>query len=916
MSRFRRNPRRILSALVSVAAALTANPAVAGGTYDVIANSGDSAFGTDGVFAGFQRPVINAGGQIAYRATLQSGVGSVGSNNDEGIWSGSTLIARKGSAAAGTAGVYNLFLDPIVGDGGHIAWLAFLRQGIGGVTSSNDVGMWRDSELVVREGDPAPGTTGVFQAPSGQVMNASGELFYRASLVNGVGGVTSANNLGIWHEHTLIAREGGAAGGTSGVFSNLTNPGFNDAGQMLFESSLLIGTGGVTASNNTGIWLDSNLLVREGDPAAGTSGVFGNFATPLINNAGQVVFQGTLTSGVGGVDFSNDAGLWRDDTLIAREDNPAGGTAGVFSRFSDPVINDSGQVAYEGFLKTGIGGVTSSDDTGLWLDSKLIAREGSAAAGIPGGAVFDGRFRGPLLNDGGQLLFTGNLRQGVGGVTSENDSGLWLYNPDGEGMLIAREGDSFDGRTIAAITIWQGTTSFDERRSALANDGQLAYRVQFTDGGEAIVRFTMTQQLHWSAPFSGAWDAAANWSLSVVPGANHDVFIDPRGDYRVTGPGQDLTINHLVIGGDTGIGTLALDTGVLSVNDGVDIEATGVLTGSGVVAGAVNNRGVVLAQDVGITGGLSNDRLVLGARGDADRISTNLNNNPGGEVRIGPQESLRLIGGMHANDGRIEVSEGNFEVDGLLTNNPDGQIFAEDSTLQFNDGLINLGQLNISFGHTNLSGEIAVGESGQLILSSNSTVTFANAVTNNGEIRVAEGTVVAFDGDVSGSGDFTGTGTKVYSTVFSPGQSPGLVTDAGDAIFGTDVTVIMEIGGRTQGVGYDHYDVAGTLELNGTLVIALLDGFDPVAGDEFDLFDWGSVSGAFSSVDLAAAVLAPGLAWDLDDLYTNGSLSVSGAPVPLPGALWLLMSALAGFSVLRQPGGAVQQRRTAERRRR
>ena len=54
---------------------------------------------------------------------------------------------------------------------------------------------------------------------------------------------------------------------------------------------------------------------------------------------------------------------------------------------------------------------------------------------------------------------------------------------------------------------------------------------------------------------------------------------------------------------------------------------------------------------------------------------------------------------------------------------------------------------------------------------------------------------------------------------------------------------------------------------------SLIDGFIPTAGQSFDLLNWGSVAGAFSSVQLPSLV---GFQWDVSQL-SAGVLSVAPA---------------------------------------
>ena len=70
--------------------------------------------------------------------------------------------------------------------------------------------------------------------------------------------------------------------------------------------------------------------------------------------------------------------------------------------------------------------------------------------------------------------------------------------------------------------------------------------------------------------------------------------------------------------------------------------------------------------------------------------------------------------------------------------------------------------------------------------------------------------------------------------------------------------------------------MSGNAVLAGTLKITLTNGFSPTAGNSFDILDWGSLSGTFSSLNLPA--LDPLLTWNTSQLYTTGALSVVGPP--------------------------------------
>jgi hypothetical protein len=113
--------------------------------------------------------------------------------------------------------------------------------------------------------------------------------------------------------------------------------------------------------------------------------------------------------------------------------------------------------------------------------------------------------------------------------------------------------------------------------------------------------------------------------------------------------------------------------------------------------------------------------------------------------------------------------------------------------------------------------------------------------------------------------NFTGT--------FSPGFSPAKLT-LGSAVYGG--TLDIEIGGLSPGSGYDqlnHILDGGTAQLGGALAVSLINGFTPAAGNSFEIITaTGGISGAFTSLSLPA--LAAPLAWNTNQLYTSGLLSV------------------------------------------
>jgi autotransporter-associated beta strand protein/T5SS/PEP-CTERM-associated repeat protein len=138
---------------------------------------------------------------------------------------------------------------------------------------------------------------------------------------------------------------------------------------------------------------------------------------------------------------------------------------------------------------------------------------------------------------------------------------------------------------------------------------------------------------------------------------------------------------------------------------------------------------------------------------------------------------------------------------------------------------------------------------------------------------IAGGAIVNNGGTLGGSGTIAGNVTVNSGGVFAPGTSPGIIT-IGSLTMNAGSTLQMELGGITPGSGYDRIQSSGALAFDGALQVSLIDGFTPSAGQSFDLFNWGSTSGTFSSLTLPSLA---GLAWNTSQLYTDGVLSLDAA---------------------------------------
>lgn len=643
------------------------------------------------------------------------------------------------------------------------------------------------------------------------------------------------------------------------------------------------------------MWRGQTLLARAGASAAacGAGQHFMSFSTLSLADNGQVAYTARVTP-----DASRNARLsiWRDTSLVAL----SGSTVTVDGQaltLGDPLLHGTardGAVFYSARV-----GNSAATQAALWRDQTVLARGGQAstAEGLQGLALGSLNFK--ALAGGGQVLMQTQLLGS--GVTASNDSALVLT--DGiEQVLVTRTGDAV-GLSDAVLRLGDATVN---------DHGQVAYQTGLTKDKTNVSLFTPT--LRWRSSGSGSWSDTSNWTLGLNPAEVHDVVLAPTNRLTIIGPSSTVGVKTLQVGGSSGtaLATLALAGGRINA-ESVRVSELGVLSGHGSFGASVFNQGVLQVDRLQISGGLENAGSLRGAAGTGSRLEANLNNTAAGRVRVGSGELLQLVGQSHRNTGVVEVNGGRLEVTGALTNTrggvvdlknvtvvadgawrneAGGRLLMNEARLTTSAGLANAGQVLVTSGSSEFFGAVANEKGGQVILSGQGTTTFYDAVElqAGSELRTSAGATAVFFGAVAQrSGALTtGTGHKYFEGGFSVGNSPGLGEDAGDVAFGLGNVYLAEIGGTKPGSGHDHYRVAGTLTLGGTLKLMSFAGFTGQAGQRFDLFDWGTLQGQFSTIDASGLQLADGTALDLGRLYVDGVIGVTA--VPEPGS-WALMAA-------------------------
>lgn len=395
-----------------------------------------------------------------------------------------TPFFRTGGNAAGlvAGATYASFGNPAVNIEGDCAFNA--TAAFTGSNSTNNSGIWTivggTPRMVARIGSNATGG-GVFSALGEPILDNNRRTVFIGSLKVGVGGVTTANASGIWQAAaggtlSLIAKAGGAAPGASGTIFKTFNSIVAGESGIAFTATLGSSTSNVTAANSTGLWAQNAsgnlvLVARTGASPTPTLTSFSLFNSETgqtghsrhFNDAGDLLLLAKFGTGPQGIYRARAYSFTLNGTtpIAAVGSAVPDVTGAVFSAISNPILSQSDEVAFKGTF-TG-NGITTANNTGLFVypssgNGSLLLRTGVADGE---GRVFQ-TISSPILNGAGNLVFTATLKTGVGGVSTANATGVWMVSPEGEISTVVRAGDLAPGLSGARFASFSQIACPDE----------------------------------------------------------------------------------------------------------------------------------------------------------------------------------------------------------------------------------------------------------------------------------------------------------------------------------------------------------------------------------------------------------------------------------------------------------------------
>ena len=438
-----------------------------------------------------------------------------------------------------------------------------------------------------------------------------------------------------------------------------------------------------------------------------------------------------------------------------------------------------------------------------------------------------------------------------GPLVADGDVIAHVFSPDSTRVLYYAD-QTTDGVNEIFIVPSAGGTAVKLNGPLVAGGGVIIGSLQFSPDSSRVLYiadqdtnnvtelYVRVIEAHWNTG-SGNWATNANWNNGFAPDEVMQTVIDRPVTVALTGTGRQAF--SLAVGGGSGTSILELQVNAeVTVSNGLNVADGGVVRGDGLIA-----------ADVFV--------------------------NTGGEVRAAAGEQLRITGSLGLSDSRVEAIgsatlAAEIEVDGPTSMEGEGLIVGHNATLRFNSGLYNEGSLALSVGASNIFGD--VDNQGNIVVSGGAAVTFYDDVNQDASLTVSEvgatTSIAVFLGALFGAGGSTGGGDIFIEGDLQPGNSPALVTFENNVYLGGGAGLQIELGGPDVGSQYDRVVVEGDLSLDGALIVSLIDGFTPSAGQSFDFLDWQNLAGEFDALVLPA--LSAGLEWNTSQLYTEGELTV------------------------------------------
>ncbi len=625
-------------------------------------------------------------------------------------------------------------------------------------------------------------------------------------------------------------------------------------------------------NSGTGNWSTGSNWTIAGVPAAGDTITIGPFST----GAARIVTYDYTGSAV---------------TLNSLEIDLTGPGA-TTTTLSMPANNLTSLFEYVGY-----GGRGTFEQSGG--TNTIAAGAGYLDVGVFGGA--SGTYN---LSGSGNL--TANTNEYVGDI----GTGLF-HQTGGTNMIVGAANNLFLGYNVSGAS---GTYLLDAGSLSVGGSENIGYKVPgaFTQTGGMNVASSL---LVGASGATGTYSLSGGGTLHTGDGQMGNTSTSTTGNVTVTDPSSQWEIDNNLL---CSRGTLTVQNQALVfVNSDVSIGGAGavIVTGGTLRLNTVNSglQFLIITSGTLQLGGdrtFGSDTIINSKFGSAPVIPNGKGLSVEGTATVPAGTNVQLSGGTLI-AGTLLMSPGSRITTSQSSVVSGSVIVPAGATVDATAGDLNLGNVSKVDG-VYCNGKLQVGSytltlsdandavldsaalatlgsgttPGTLTANNGLTLDFGGNITgfgtvntpnnvakpliNNGHITGNIGEPITLPGYVKGVGTFDNV---TFTGTFSPGLSPTQLI-VGNISLSSSNTLVMEIDGTSPGGGYDQIISSGELDLGGTLQLALINGFTPSAGQAFNLFDWGAVSGTFNNLSLPTVA---GLSWNTSQLYTTGVVSLVSA---------------------------------------
>ncbi len=321
--------------------------------------------------------------------------------------------------------------------------------------------------------------------------------------------------------------------------------------------------------------------------------------------------------------------------------------------------------------------------------------------------------------------------------------------------------------------------------------------------------------------------------------------------------------------GTSGVGTL----GGLLAGDGGSGTATVSYSGAHTIGLNIDGGSQDFSGNIGNVSGSGATSLAIYSNSNSGTMALSGNNTYSGTTTLedgtlGINSATAIsTGNLIINGGSLDNTSGSAVT--LSTNNAQNWntnftfVGSNDLDMGTGNATINANRtITVSAGKLSVGAIVQTGSNrqlnkqgaGTLEINGNSTYTGTTTVSAgsliiNGSTSTSSAVTVASNGTLGGSG--TVGGATTVNGALRPGNSPGLLTFTNSLELAGTAATTMEIDGASAvGTDYDGVNVGTSLTYGGALTFDLGTAFGS-GSYTFNLFDFGSQSGSFSTVDLA-----------------------------------------------------------------